>query len=99
MSAPILQHVQRCLVAFCAGAILATAFLFASPVATAADLDPALLAGMEARAIGPATMSGRVAAVTENPGRPGRVWVGAATGGLWRSDDSCLLYTSPSPRD
>ncbi len=61
--------------------------------AGASPFDPALLAGMEARAIGPATMSGRVAAVTGNPGRPGRVWVGAATGGVWRSDDSGVTWS------
>ncbi|HMB53923.1 MAG TPA: hypothetical protein VKU40_11440, partial [Thermoanaerobaculia bacterium] len=59
-------------------------------------LDPDLLAGLAARSIGPATMSGRVADVAVVTGRDGgadRIWVGAATGGLWRSDDGGLTFT------
>ncbi len=54
--------------------------------------DPSLLDGLRARAIGPAGMSGRVAAVLGDPRDPDRIWVGAATGGLWRSTDSGLTF-------
>jgi photosystem II stability/assembly factor-like uncharacterized protein len=57
-----------------------------------AQVDPDLLSGMKARSIGPAGMSGRVAAITAEPGNPNVVWVGAATGGLWRSDNAGLTW-------
>ncbi len=50
-------------------------------------LDPDLLAGLQFRSIGPAGMSGRVAAIDAVVADPKRIWVGAATGGVWRSDD------------
>ncbi len=62
----------------------------ATPVA--AQLDPDLLAGMKARAIGPAAMSGRVAAVDAVVADPNTVYVGAATGGLWKSEDGGLTW-------
>lgn len=61
-------------------------------VATHAQIDPALLAGMKARAIGPAGMSGRIAAIDALPGDPSLVYVGAATGGLWRSTNGGLTW-------
>ena len=59
--------------------------------ATAA-VDPALLAGMEARSIGPGTMSGRIAAVESSSAHPEIVYVGAATGGVWKSTDGGLAW-------
>ncbi|MCA9322039.1 MAG: hypothetical protein KDB53_14955, partial [Planctomycetes bacterium] len=59
---------------------------------TKAPFDEALWAGMKARALGPATMSGRVAAIDVQPGTPRTIWVGAATGGLWRSRDLGLSF-------
>lgn len=50
-----------------------------------ADLDPAMLAGMKARSIGPAGMSGRVASIDVVRSNPDIMYVGAATGGLWKS--------------
>ena len=47
-----------------------------------AELDSSLLAGMNARAIGPAGMSGRIAVVTGVAGDPTTIYVGAATGGV-----------------
>lgn len=43
------------------------------------------LAALKARCIGPAGMSGRVAAIEILPSDPDTIWVGAASGGLWRS--------------
>ncbi len=52
----------------------------------AAGVDPALLAGMKARSIGPAAMSGRIAVDRGLGRRPRhRIYVGAATGGVWKS--------------
>ena len=57
-----------------------------------AAVDPALLAGMQARAVGPAGMSGRVAAVAAVPGEPNTIYVGAASGGVWKSVDGGLSF-------
>jgi photosystem II stability/assembly factor-like uncharacterized protein len=58
-----------------------------------AQLDPDLLAGMKARSIGPAAMSGRVAAIDAVEANPDIVYVGAATGGVWKSVDGALSFT------
>ncbi len=50
------------------------------------------LSGLSARSIGPAGMSGRVAAIAASEGHPRVLYVGAATGGLWRSDDGGLRF-------
>ncbi|MEO0481490.1 MAG: hypothetical protein AAF196_18625 [Planctomycetota bacterium] len=55
-------------------------------------LDVRLWAGMRARSIGPAGMSGRVAALCVDPSDKRRVFVGAATGGLWRSEDQGTTF-------
>ncbi|HVS13899.1 MAG TPA: sialidase family protein [Thermoanaerobaculia bacterium] len=57
-----------------------------------AGLDPSLLAGLRARSIGPAGMSGRVAAIAAVPGDPATVWVGASTGGVWKSVDGGVTF-------
>jgi photosystem II stability/assembly factor-like uncharacterized protein len=66
-------------------------FLFA--LTLHAQVDPALLAGMKARSIGPASMSGRVAAIDVVQSNPDIVYVGAATGGVWKSTDGALSFT------
>jgi photosystem II stability/assembly factor-like uncharacterized protein len=57
-----------------------------------ADIDPSLLAGMKARGIGPAAMSGRIAAIEVVASNPDIVYAGAATGGLWRSENGGLTW-------
>ncbi|HEX7184424.1 MAG TPA: hypothetical protein VF756_21540 [Thermoanaerobaculia bacterium] len=59
----------------------------------AAAVDPSLLAGMEARAIGPAAMSGRVASIVSTPSDPNLIYVGTATGGVWKSVDGGATWT------
>jgi photosystem II stability/assembly factor-like uncharacterized protein len=55
--------------------------------AAPAPIDPDLLAGLRARSIGPAGMSGRVAALDAVESDPSTIWVGAASGGVWKSTD------------
>ena len=55
-------------------------------------LDLTLLKPLKARSIGPAAMSGRIAAVASVPGDPRTVWAGAATGGLWKSTDGGVTF-------
>ena len=68
----------------------AATLALAAPLA--AQIDPDLLAGMTARSIGPAAMSGRIAAIDAVAADPDVVWVGAATGGVWKSVDGGLTW-------
>lgn len=63
------------------------------PLSLSAQVDPELLAGMRARSIGPASMSGRVAAVDVVESNKDIIYVGAATGGVWKSVDGGLNFT------
>ncbi|MEJ2677527.1 MAG: glycosyl hydrolase [Gemmatimonadota bacterium] len=53
-----------------------------------------LFTGLPARAIGPATMSGRIAAIDAVPGERLTIWVGSAGGGVWKSDDGGTRFRS-----
>src|SRR4051812_29195171 len=54
----------------------------------------ATISGLNARNIGSATMSGRVSAIAATPEQSGKItlFVGAASGGVWKSDDSGTRY-------
>lgn len=67
--------------------------------AAAASIDPELLAGLKARSIGPAAMSGRVAAVVADPADPRTVYVGAASGGVWKSSNAGLTWKAVFDRE
>jgi photosystem II stability/assembly factor-like uncharacterized protein len=71
--------------------LLALALLFAAGAGHAA-LDPGLLAGMSARSIGPAGMSGRVTAIAAVDSNPSVVYVGGAAGGVWKSTNAGLTW-------
>jgi photosystem II stability/assembly factor-like uncharacterized protein len=67
-----------------------TAFLLLAVVAAAPSVlafEAQYLAGMKARSIGPAAMSGRIAALDAVEANPDVLYVGTATGGVWKSDD------------
>jgi photosystem II stability/assembly factor-like uncharacterized protein len=65
----------------------------AAPAGHAAvEIDSNTFGGMQARAIGPAVMSGRVAALDAVVGDSVTVWVGAATGGVWKSRDGGVSF-------
>lgn len=74
-----------------ARASLAAALLLPALAAPGA-VDPAKLEGLKARSIGPAGMSGRIAAVDAFRGDPRIVWVGAASGGVWKSTNGGLTF-------
>jgi len=78
---------------------LALLALLAAPVlaqstqpAEKAPFDPDRFAGMRARSIGPAAMSGRVAAIAGVDSDPQTVYVGAASGGVWKSTNGGLAW-------
>jgi photosystem II stability/assembly factor-like uncharacterized protein len=56
-------------------------------------IDSDTLGGLEARSIGPATMSGRVAALAAIPGERLTLYVGSASGGVWKSVDGGLVFS------
>jgi len=59
---------------------------------TGAELDNSLMEGLKARSIGPAAISGRVAAIDVVASDPNHIVVGAATGGVWISDNGGLTW-------
>jgi photosystem II stability/assembly factor-like uncharacterized protein/ribonuclease HI len=69
------------------------ALLLALPVPALAQIDPDLLAGISARSIGPAAMSGRVADVDVVESNTDIVYVGTASGGVWKSTNGGLSWT------
>jgi len=73
------------------GLSLLALMLFVEPVG-AAGIDTNLLSGLKARSIGPAGMSGRVAAIDAVESNPDVVYVGAATGGVWKSINGGLTF-------
>ena len=64
----------------------------APTVAAAPGIDPDLLAGFKARNIGPAGMSGRVTSIEGLSANPDVLYVGAATGGVWKSTNGGLTF-------
>jgi photosystem II stability/assembly factor-like uncharacterized protein len=66
--------------------LLAFAFL-------SAQIKSDIFAGLKARSIGPANMSGRIGAIECVPSDPSVVYVGGAAGGVWKSTDSGLTWT------
>ena len=50
-------------------------------------LDSSTLGGLRARSIGPAVMGGRIAAIDGTDASPATVYVGTASGGVWKSTD------------
>ncbi|MBP1669981.1 MAG: hypothetical protein H6Q21_2347, partial [Bacteroidetes bacterium] len=68
---------------------LAGLFLIFVPIwntaAQSSKMDANVFGAIEARQIGPAVMSGRISALDAVNSDPGVVYVGAASGGLWKS--------------
>ncbi len=60
--------------------------------AAAQGIDAELLAGIKARSIGPAGMSGRTAAVDAVIANPNIIYIGTATGGVWKSTNGGLNW-------
>jgi photosystem II stability/assembly factor-like uncharacterized protein len=52
----------------------------------------ALFAGLEWRNIGPADMVGRISDIEGVPGNPAVVYVGTASGGLWKTTDAGVTW-------
>jgi photosystem II stability/assembly factor-like uncharacterized protein len=70
--------------------VAALSLSLAGPLLAAEDLD--LLAGLKARSIGPAGMSGRTTAIDVVLSDPRIVYIGAASGGVWKSTDGAMSF-------
>ena len=79
-----------------AGLALACALLgataLAGPAADSVKVDSDTFGGLSARAIGPAVMGGRIAAIDAYSGDKVTVYVGAAGGGVWKSENGGLTF-------
>ncbi len=71
----------------------ALAVLGLAAVPASGQIDAARLAGMSARSIGPSGMSGRIGAIDAVDANPNIIYVGAATGGLWKSSSGGVTWT------
>jgi photosystem II stability/assembly factor-like uncharacterized protein len=68
-------------------------FFFLVPGNFADDnIDPSYFSGLKPRAIGPAGMSGRIACVDVVVTNPKIMYVGTATGGIWKSIDGGVTW-------
>ena len=56
------------------------------------EIDSNTFGGLEARSIGPANMGGRIAAIDAVGQDPLTIYVGAASGGVWKSTDAGLTF-------
>ena len=54
--------------------------------------DPSMFSGMQARSIGPAGMSGRIADLAVVDANPDIIYVGAATGGVWKTVNGGMTW-------
>ncbi|MDW8051166.1 MAG: hypothetical protein RMJ83_01665 [Armatimonadota bacterium] len=77
----------RLLVAALIACVCASAFTDQS------DISVELFKNLRPRNIGPANMGGRITDVEGIPGNPGTVYVGTATGGLWKTTNWGITWT------
>ena len=71
---------------------LLLSILLLGPINALAALDADLLKGLSARTLGPAAIGGRIAAIDAVASDPNRIVIGAATGGVWISDNGGVTW-------
>jgi photosystem II stability/assembly factor-like uncharacterized protein len=73
---------------------IASCFAIAASGAEQAPFNSSTISGLGARNIGSATMSGRISAIAANREPSGKItlFVGAASGGVWKSEDGGTVY-------
>lgn len=67
-------------------------FLTFIPASVFAQVDITMLSGLKARSIGPASMSGRIAAIAAVNSNPDIIYVGTATGGIFKTTDGAITW-------
>jgi photosystem II stability/assembly factor-like uncharacterized protein len=82
-------------VAAARAAVLAASVLYVAPLAAQAPATPVAseFSALHFRSIGPATMSGRIAAVSVFEADPATYYVGTAHGGVWKTTSNGSLWT------
>src|SRR3954464_3402682 len=77
-----------------AATVVAGALMAAAQSTTQVPFNSSTISGLGARNIGSAAMSGRVSAVaaTREPSGKLTIFVGAASGGVWKSEDGVTRY-------
>jgi len=83
---------QQVNVAVCALAVAVVLAAAGSATAQGVKVDVDTFGGLEARAIGPATMSGRIAALDAVAGDRLTIFAASAGGGVWKSADGGLEF-------
>ncbi len=73
--------------------IIAVIFLLAVSQLSLAKIEPQTFAGLKARSIGPANMSGRIGALDAVASNPNIIYVGGAGGGVWKSTNGGTSWT------
>lgn len=86
------QLTRRRLSTWLLGLVLAGTAGAATLRAQEAKFDSDTFGGLEARALGPAAMSGRIAALDVVEGERLTIYAGAASGGVWKSVDGGLQF-------
>ena len=64
-----------------------------------ADFTTETFSGLRARSIGPAVTSGRVMSLAVHPGNVGIIYVGTASGGLWKTTNGGATWTPIMDRE
>ena len=64
----------------------------AASTGTEVEIDSATFGALEARPLGPAITSGRISAIDAAPDDPLTIWIGSASGGVWKSADGGLTF-------
>ena len=72
---------------------LSTLILFGALSGIAQSLDMSKLEGLSPRAIGPSGMSGRVTSIDVVETNPNVIYIGAASGGIWKTTSGGLEWT------
>jgi photosystem II stability/assembly factor-like uncharacterized protein len=91
-SAPSRRWQDPSILALPAVALVALMGLSGAALAAAEDKEPTPFDQLEWRNIGPINMSGRVADVEGIAGDPNVVWVGSASGGVWKTVNGGLTF-------
>ena len=86
-----MRPIPRSFLGLATGVVLATSTV---PAAAQVEIDSSTFGGLEARSIGPAVMSGRIAAIDGVASDPLTFYVGAASGGVWKSTDAGTTFKS-----
>ena len=72
--------------------VLTLGLLFSQVLLHGQQLDMKLFENLKPRSIGPAGMSGRITAIDAVVSNPDIIYVGAASGGVWKSESGGIAW-------